>query len=549
MKIVECVPNFSEGRRKEVVDAIVEEARARGVRILDVESDADHNRSVLTFVGTPEAVREAALAASAKAIELIDLNIHRGQHPRMGAVDVVPFIPLSEVTMEECVQIAREFASEYASRFNVPVYLYEEAATRPERRNLADVREGEFEGLREKIGQNEQYRPDFGPNAIHPTAGATAVGARKVLIAYNINLRTKDVGIAKQIARQVRARDGGLTYVKALGFELKGRDMVQVSMNMIDYKSSQLFKAFNLVDAFAAHFGVEIVNSEVVGLVPMEALTDSAEFYLKLHGFNKNQILEKRLFETESQRLVDCSLASFADAVASDRPVPGGGSVSAYAACLASGLISMVSRLTLTKTEFEKAWPDLRGILAKSEILRSRLLNLVDEDSRSYMGLMEAYRLPKGSEEEKRRRTSEILRSRLLSLVDEDSRSYMRLMEAYHLPKGSEEERERRTIEIQARLKNAAEVPMKTAQTITEVLALTVKLAASSNMNAISDLQTATFLAHSAALGALSNVSINLSGIKDEDFRLRMQEEVGRVKQDIEESKAKALDIIASRQR
>ena len=209
MKIVECVPNFSEGRRKEVVDAIVEEARARGVRILDVESDADHNRSVLTFVGTPEAVREAALAASAKAIELIDLNIHRGQHPRMGAVDVVPFIPLSEVTMEECVQIAREFASEYASRFNVPVYLYEEAATRPERRNLADVREGEFEGLREKIGQNEQYRPDFGPNAIHPTAGATAVGARKVLIAYNINLRTKDVGIAKQIARQVRARDGG----------------------------------------------------------------------------------------------------------------------------------------------------------------------------------------------------------------------------------------------------------------------------------------------------------------------------------------------------
>ena len=509
MKIVECVPNFSEGRRKEVIDAIVEEARTRNVRILDVESDADHNRSVLTFVGSPEAVREAALAASAKAIELIDLNTHRGQHPRMGAVDVVPFIPLSEVTMEDCVQIAREFASEYASRFKVPVYLYEEAATRPERRNLSDVRNGEFEGLREKIGRNEEYRPDFGPHAIHPTAGATAVGARKVLIAYNVNLRTKDVGVAKHIARQVRARDGGLTYVKALGFELKGRDMVQVSMNMIDYKSSQLFKAFNLVNAFAVHFGVDVVNSEIVGLVPMEALTDSAEFYLKLHGFNKNQILEKRLFEVEPQRLVDFDLASFADTVASDKPVPGGGSVSAYAACLASGLISMVSRLTLTKIEFEKAWPDLRDILAKSEILRSRLLNLVDEDSRSYMQLIEAYRLPNTSEEERQRRTSE----------------------------------------IQARLKNAAEVPMKTAQTITEVLDLAVKLASSSNMNAISDLQTATFLAHSTALGALSNVSINLSGIKDEGFRLRMQEEVDRVKRDIEGSKAKTLAIIASRQR
>jgi len=509
LKLVECVPNFSEGRRKEVIGAIVEEARTRNVRILDVESDADHNRSVLTFVGSPEAVREAALAASAKAIELIDLNTHRGQHPRMGAVDVVPFIPLSEVTMEDCVQIAREFASEYASRFKVPVYLYEEAATRPERKNLANVRNGEFEGLREKIGQNEEYRPDFGPHAIHPTAGATAVGARKVLVAYNINLRTKDVGVAKQIARQVRARDGGLTYVKALGFELKDRDMVQVSMNMIDYKSSQLFKAFNLVDAFAAHFGVDVVNSEIVGLVPMEALTDSAEFYLKLHGFNKNQILEKKLFETESQRLVDHNLASFADAVASDKPVPGGGSVSAYGACLASGLISMVSRLTLTKTEFEKAWPDLRDILAKSEILRSRLLNLVDEDSTSYMRLSEAYRLAKGDEQERQRRTSE----------------------------------------IQARLKNAVEVPMTTAQTITEVLGLAVKLAASSNMNAISDLQTATFLAHSTALGALSNVSINLSGIKDEEFRLRMQKEIDRVKQDIEESKAKALAIIASRQR
>jgi glutamate formiminotransferase/formiminotetrahydrofolate cyclodeaminase len=509
LKLVECVPNFSEGRRKEVVDAIVEEVRTRNVRILDIESDADHNRSVLTFVGSPEAILDAALAASAKAIELIDLNVHRGQHPRMGAVDVVPFIPLSEVAMEDCVQLAREFANQYSSRFKVPVFLYEEAATRPTRKNLADVRSGEFEGLREKIGRDEQYTPDFGPKVIHPTAGATAVGARKVLIAYNINLRTKDVQVAKKIAKQIRARDGGLACVKALGFELKDRDMVQVSMNMVDYKASQLFKVFSLVEAFADHFGVDVANSEIVGLVPMEALTDAAEFYLKLHEFNKNQILERRLYETESERLVDSSLASFADAVASDKPVPGGGSVSAYAGCLASCLISMVSRLTLTKTEFEDVWPDLRDILTRSETLRSRLL----------------------------------------TLVDEDSRSYTRLMEAYRLPKTSEEERQSRSAEIQIRLKNAAEVPMTTAAAATEVLGLAVRLAGSSNINAVSDLETAISLGHSAALGALSNVSINLSGIKDEKYRLGMHERLGKVQQEIEEMRSKALGILASRRR
>ena len=427
----------------------------------------------------------------------------------MGEVDVVPFIPMSETTIEDCVQLAREFASEYASRFSIPVYLYGEAATGPERKNLADVRNVEFEGLREEIGRNERYRPDFGPKAIHPTAGATAVGARGILIAYNINLGTKDLRVAKQIARQVRGRDGGLAYVKALGFELKNRDMVQVSMNMIDYKATQLFKAFDLVDAFASHFGVDIVNSEIVGLVPMEALTDAAEFYLKLRGFNKNQILEKRLFETDSQRLIDSNLRSFADAVASDRPAPGGGSASAYAGCLASCLVSMVSRLTLTKPEFENAVADLRAILTTNENLRSQLLSLVDEDSKCYMLLMEAYRLPKTNEEERRNRTSE----------------------------------------IQARLKYAAEIPMTTAQTITEVLGLAVKLAALSNMKVISDLETAIFLAHAAALGALSNVSINLPGIKDEDFRLRMQEKLDKMKRVIEGSRAEALAIVNSRRR
>ena len=279
MKLVECVPNFSEGRRKEVIDAIVAEARRSNVKILDIESDADHNRSVLTFVGQPGSVKEAALAVGGKAVELIDLNNHHGQHPRMGALDVVPFIPISDVSMDECVQLAKEFANEYASRFNVPVFLYEEAATRPDRSNLADVRKGEFEGLREQIGKNPDKKPDFGPTTIHPTAGATAVGARQVLIAYNINLATNDLDVAKKIARQVRGKDGGLFAVKALGFELKDRGMVQVSMNMVDYKASQLFKAFELVRTLAEHHGVQVLGSEIVGLVPSEALIDAAEFF------------------------------------------------------------------------------------------------------------------------------------------------------------------------------------------------------------------------------------------------------------------------------
>jgi glutamate formiminotransferase len=276
LKLIECVPNFSEGRRKEVIDAIVAEAKSRSVKVLDIESDADHNRSVLTFVGDPEAVKETALAVSGKAIELIDLNKHQGQHPRMGAVDVVPFIPISDVTMAECVQLTKEFANEFASRFKVPVFLYEQAATRPDRRNLADVRKGEFEGLREEIGKNPDKKPNFGPNAIHPTAGATAVGARQILIAYNVNLGTNNLDVAKKIAKQVRGKDGGLSAVKALGFDLKDRGIVQVSMNMIDYKASQLFKAFELVRTLAEQQGVEVLESEIVGLVPTEALIDTA---------------------------------------------------------------------------------------------------------------------------------------------------------------------------------------------------------------------------------------------------------------------------------
>jgi glutamate formiminotransferase/formiminotetrahydrofolate cyclodeaminase len=507
LKLVECVPNFSEGRRKEIINAIVAEARSKSVKVLDIESDADHNRSVLTFVGSPDDVKAAALAVSGKAIELIDLNKHRGQHPRMGAMDVVPFIPISDVTMKDCIQLARGFAAEYASKFKIPVFLYEEAATRPDRRNLADVRKGEFEGLREEIGKNPDRAPDFGPNAIHPTAGATAVGARQILIAYNIELETSDLDIAKNVARQVRGKDGGLSAVKALGFELKDRGIVQVSMNMVNYKATQLFKAFELVKTLAQHHGVQVLDSEIVGLVPLEALTDTAEFYLRLRGFNRNQILETKLLEPQGDKLVTMDLATFGSELASEKPVPGGGSVSAYTGSLAAGLVSMVSRLTLKRREYEQSWSKVETTLTESEKLREHLLALVDQDSQSFESLMQAYRLPKSSEEEKQVRSTE----------------------------------------IQSRLKGAAEVPLTTAENAAQVLSLSEALSDCANENALSDLQTATFLAYASVMGALSNVAINLIGVRDEEYQSRIRSRVNMIQKQTEQDKNRAIDALAAR--
>ena len=297
MKLIECVPNFSEGRRKEVIEAIIDEARKFNVKILDYSPDADHNRTDVTFIGEPEEVKKAALAMSMKAVELIDMNKHKGEHPRMGAMDVVPFIPLTGTTMEECIELAKQFASEFSEKAGVPCYLYEEAATRPDRKNLANIRRGEFEGLKEEIGKNDDKRPDFGPNHIHPTAGATAVGARFFLIAFNVNLSTDDISIAKSIAKAVRHSSGGYRYVKAMGFEIKERGIVQVSMNMVNYKGTPLFRVFETIKREAERYGVSIVGSEIVGLIPMEALIDVADFYLRLENFDENQVLEKRLLE------------------------------------------------------------------------------------------------------------------------------------------------------------------------------------------------------------------------------------------------------------
>jgi glutamate formiminotransferase len=297
-RIVECVPNFSEGRRKEIVDAIADSARAvDGVRVLDVEMDASHNRAVLTFVGEPENVKDAAFACASKAVELIDLNKHEGEHPRVGAVDVIPFIPISGVEMRECVELARSLGREIAEKLNVPVYLYEEAATRPERKNLAKVRKGQFEGLREEIKTNPDRAPDFGLSELHPTAGAVVVGARQPLIAYNINLGTPHISIAKAIAKLVREKDGGLKHVKALGFETDKPDVMQVSMNLVNYRETPIHVVFDAVRSHADKYGVPVIGSEVIGLVPEDALIDCAEHYLNILDFSKSQILEYKLRE------------------------------------------------------------------------------------------------------------------------------------------------------------------------------------------------------------------------------------------------------------
>jgi len=301
MKLVECVPNFSEGRRSEVLDAILGEMTAvDGVRLLDSEMDADHNRAVVTIVGEPEAVLEGVFRGLAKAKELIDLTKHEGEHPRMGATDVVPFVPVKGVTMDECVELARQLGERVGRELEIPVFLYESAATRPERQNLAKVRKGQFEGLRDEIGTNPAREPDFGPNRIHPTAGVTAIGARPFLVAYNINLGTTDLAVAKAIAKAIRHSGGGLRHVKAMGFAIKDRNIVQVSINMVNFKGTPLFRAFEMVRSEAERYGVPVIGSEVVGLVPADALIDCAEFYLRLENFQRDQVLENRLSEDGS---------------------------------------------------------------------------------------------------------------------------------------------------------------------------------------------------------------------------------------------------------
>ena len=296
-QLIQCIPNFSEGRNLEKIETIVNSFRGKqGVKLLDYQSDSDHNRTVVTVVGEPDPLKTALMEAMGSAIDGIDMRTHKGQHPRMGAVDVIPFIPVKKISMKEAVDISRKVAEEISEKYNLPVFLYEESAGRPERRNLSDIRKGQFEAMADKIKQPE-WRPDFGPAKIHPTAGVTAVGARMPLVAFNVNLHTDRLAIANDIAKKVRHSSGGLRYCKAMGVALKEKNMVQVSMNMTDYTKTALYRSFELIKTEAARYGVTVAGSEIVGLVPMEALIDTTVYYLGMENFSMEQVLETRIME------------------------------------------------------------------------------------------------------------------------------------------------------------------------------------------------------------------------------------------------------------
>ncbi len=475
-KIVECVPNFSEGRRKEIVDQLAAALAGRpGVALLDSEMDAAHNRCVISIAGKPEAVAAGVIDAVGKAIGLIDLNQHQGEHPRMGATDVVPFIPISGMTMEECVELSLQVAREVAGKYQIPIYLYEQSARIPARQDLAYIRKGEFEGLRDEIRANPDRKPDFGPAEIHPTAGATAIGARFPLIAYNVYLRTTDLKVAQNIARAVRFSGGGLRYVKALGFEIKDRGQVQVSMNLTNYEGTAIFRAFHMVEHEAERYGVSVASSEIVGLVPHRALDACAEYYLRLEGFSQDQILENRL---AAALRPEQSMTDFVASVAAAEAVPGGGSVAALAGSLGAALGEMVAGLTEGKRKYEAVESQVRAIHETLSVARARLQELVREDSAAYQGVVDAMKLPKEMDAQRAARADSLERA----------------------------------------TRQATEVPLRTARTALDVLEHLQILARIGNPNARSDAATGAQLAFAALKGAQYNVLINLDSLKDKAF-------------------------------
>ena len=489
MPLVECVPNFSEGRRPEVLQAICDAMTAvSGVALLDREMDADHNRAVVTLAGEGAAVADAAFRGIARAAELIDLRTHQGEHPRMGATDVVPFIPLGATTMDDCVRLAEQLGERVGRELAIPVFLYESAARRPERRNLADVRKGQFEKLREVIGTDPARDPDFGPRRIHDRAGATAIGARFFLIAYNVNLATPDVGVAKQIASLIREKDGGLRAVKAMGFALAERGLAQVSMNLTDYRETSPARAFEAIARHAAERGVDIVESEVVGLIPAAALQDSAVHALKLAGFRPDQVVETRL--ATARTLSDLSMPEFLDRLASSAPTPGGGSAAALAGALAAALGAMVVRLTEGKPKLAEGAAKLTPLLPELTALAADLRAAIARDATAYDAVMAAFRLPKGTDAEKTARSQR----------------------------------------IEAATRGAAAEPLHVATQAARVAALAVEVARHGNPNAITDAASAAVLAEAAVECAGWNVLVNARGLPDAAEAGRLRAEVARLR-------------------
>jgi glutamate formiminotransferase / formiminotetrahydrofolate cyclodeaminase len=465
--LVECVPNFSEGRRLEVVEAISAAVRSvPGVTILDHSSDADHNRSVLTFVGGPDVVEAAAFEGIKKASELIDMTQHSGEHPRIGATDVVPFIPIRGVTMAECVAIARRLGQRVGEELNIPVYFYEAAATRPDRENLADIRKGEYEGLSTAISADPNRAPDFGPAALSK-AGATVIGARAPLVAYNVYLNTNDVEAANKIAKSIRHSGGGLRFVKAMGVLVEGR--AQVSMNLTDYTKTAIFRAQEMIKREAERYGYMIHHAELVGLIPEQALIDSARWYLQLDQFNDDQILERKLHSTETE--AGMIPQAFLAAVASGEPTPGGGSVAALAGALSAALAAMVARATMGKKKYAEVEDAMQDVARSADQLRGELTSAISEDSAAFEEVLTAFRINK-----------------------ED-------------PKRGEA--------IQTATRHAAEVPLRAADLALQAMQQLKVVAEHGNINAASDSAAGTHMALAALEAAALNVLVNVQSLED----------------------------------
>jgi glutamate formiminotransferase / formiminotetrahydrofolate cyclodeaminase len=481
--LIECVPNFSDARRPEVIQAISQTiARVPGVHVLDHHSDNDHNRTVITYVGSPEGVEEAAFQAIAKAAELIDMTQHTGEHPRIGATDVFPFIPISGVTMGECVEISRRVGQRVGEQLNIPVFLYEEAALRPDRTRLEVIRKGQYETLKEVITSDPFRAPDFGPKELG-TPGATVIGAREFLIAYNVYLTTDDVEIAKKIGKTIRHSSGGLRYVKGMGLLVDG--LGQVSMNLTNFRKTPMALVVETIRREAERYGVGIHHSELVGLIPQDALVDAAVWYTQMDQFDPDQVLEKKLFavmqeqqgaengeQTAVSRQPSGVDEQFLDALADGTPTPGGGSAAAYAAAMAAGLVAMVARLTVGKKKYANVKSQMQAILEESETLREELGIAVERDAQAFEAIMDAYRLSKE-----------------------------------HL---------QRQAMIQEATLHAAEIPLEVASQAFRVMELAVELASLGNLNAITDAASGAAMAQAAISSAGYNVRINVLSLDDQ---------------------------------
>jgi len=539
MRLVECVPNFSEGRDMVKIDQITNEiSGTEGVKLLDVDPGKDTNRAVVTFIGSPEAVVEAAFKAIKKASEVIDMSKHKGAHPRMGATDVCPLVPVSGVTMEDCAELARKLGKRVGEELGIPVYLYEEAASKPERKDLASVRAGEYEGLPEKL-KDPDWKPDFGPAEFNSKAGATAVGAREFLIAYNINLSTRDVRIAKEIAftirekgrvkkdnngKVIRDKDGKALRVpgkfkacKAVGWYMEDFGRSQVSVNLVNYKITPPHIVFDECSKLAEKFGVRVTGSELVGLIPLEALLQAGRYYLKKQGKTtgvpQSELIriavlslglsdlypfepEKKIIEYQVERsnpLVGMKINEFVDLLSTDSPAPGGGSVAALCGGLSGALSSMVTALTHGKKGYEEVFDEMEEIGVEAQKLKDEFLGDVDRDTEAFNKVMDAMRLPKRSEDEKKVRTKA----------------------------------------IEEATKEATVVPLNVLKRALKAAELARRVVEKGNKNSISDGGIAALTARTAAEGAYLNICINLPGIKDEKFREEILKEAERICEEV----------------